>query len=182
MPRSASASVRPLYAVALKLLSSMPPVSVISHPDIPTPGLAAPVGLAPSSLLCAHPAAISANSPKTATNRASFVISPSSLPFSTNHTQAPFQADGPISLRTEQPVPEVAEARQDISAVVQLPVDRGGEDRDIRVFGLHLADSLGRGDDAHEPDRRRAAAPDPPVASIGSSTSTWRSATCGNFR
>src|SRR6266508_4699909 len=76
MPRSASASVRPLYAVALKLLSSMPPVSVISHPDIPTPGLAAPVGLAPSSLLCAHPAAISANSPKTATNRASFVISP----------------------------------------------------------------------------------------------------------
>src|SRR5512132_3013810 len=153
MPRSVSASVRPLYAVALKLLSSMPPVSVTSQPDIPTPGLAAPVGLAPSSLLFAHPAAISANSPKTATNRASFVNSPSSLPFPTNHTQAPSGRTGPISLRPEQPVPEVAEARQDISAVVQLPVDGGGEDGDVRVFGLHLVDPLGCGDDAHEPDR-----------------------------
>src|SRR6266545_457636 len=95
MPRSVSASVRPLYDVALKLLSSMPPVSVTSQPDIPTPGLAPPVGLAPSSLLSAHPAAISANNPKTATNRASFVISPLPFsPFSTNHTQVPNRADG----------------------------------------------------------------------------------------
>ena len=74
--------------------------------------------------------------------------------------------------------------------VVELAVERPGDDRDVGMFGGHPRDALGRGDHADERDRLRravaltcvtAAAPLPPVASIGSRISARRPSIGGSF-
>ena len=86
---------------------------------------------------------------------------------------------GARSVRAVEAVAEVSETGHDEPDVVQLPVERAGDDRDLGVIGLEPRDPFGGRDDADERDRggvrvrldvRVAALPDPPVASIGSST------------
>ena len=66
--------------------------------------------------------------------------------------------------------PGVAQAGQDVALLVELAVDGGGVDRDLRVLGVQGLDAFGGGDEADElhvsctpaflrkDDRRRAAA------------------------
>ena len=87
------------------------------------------------------------------------------------------------SLRAEQAVAGVAEAGHDVALLVEALVDRGGEDRHVRVDAVQLRDALGRGEQADELDLLGAALLEPliaataelPVASIGSTTITRRS-------
>ena len=57
-------------------------------------------------------------------------------------------------LRAEEPVAGVAEAGQDVPVLVQLAVERGGEDGDVGVRGVQAPDALGGGD--QEAEKRRA--------------------------
>src|SRR4029077_18057195 len=56
----------------------------------------------------------------------------------------------------EEPVSGVAEARQDVALVVQLPVEGRGEHRDVGVGGEHRLYAGGRGHKTEEPDPRSA--------------------------
>ena len=44
----------------------------------------------------------------------------------------------------EQPVPRIPQPRQDVAVLVQLAVERGGEDRHVGVVLEHVARALGR--------------------------------------
>src|SRR5512147_1597043 len=52
----------------------------------------------------------------------------------------------------EEAVAGVAEAGQDESLLVELAIECGGEDRNIRVRLGHRPDAFGRGHDGEEPD------------------------------
>src|SRR5207253_10307543 len=75
----------------------------------------------------------------------------------------------------EQPVPRIPQPRQDVAVLVQLAVERGGEDRHVGVVLEHVAHALGRRDETVEPDalgagvleRAHGAHGRAPVASIG---------------
>src|SRR2546430_11956148 len=58
--------------------------------------------------------------------------------------------------RPEQPVPRIAQSRQDVAVLVQLAVQRRGEDRDVGVVLQHAARAFGRRDEAEEADALRA--------------------------
>src|SRR5215204_190039 len=57
--------------------------------------------------------------------------------------------------RSEDPVPGIAEPRQDIAMIVQLAIDRGRIDGDIGMRSLERADALGTGHETDEADRAR---------------------------
>src|SRR3546814_1154500 len=59
-------------------------------------------------------------------------------------------------LRPEDAVAGVAQAGHDVALVVQLLVDRGGEDGDVGVGAAQLGDALRGGDQADEADLPRA--------------------------
>src|SRR5207248_6611785 len=65
-----------------------------------------------------------------------------------------------MSLGPVEPVAGVAEAGDDVAALVQLAVDGGGDDPHVRVFALQVLDPFGRGDQADERDRAGARALD----------------------
>ena len=48
-------------------------------------------------------------------------------------------------LRPVKPIAGVAQAGHDVAVVVQVVVDRGGHDGDVRVGRLERGDALGRG-------------------------------------
>src|SRR6266550_542180 len=52
----------------------------------------------------------------------------------------------------EQPIAPVCQPRQDVAVVVELAVERGGEDGDVGVGLEHAPHALGRGDEAEEAD------------------------------
>src|SRR5256884_4066985 len=52
----------------------------------------------------------------------------------------------------EQAIAGIPEPRQDVTVVVELAVERGGEDGDVGVGLEHATHALGRGDEAEEPD------------------------------
>src|SRR6185312_7143066 len=62
------------------------------------------------------------------------------------------------SARAEETVAGVAEAGEDISLVVELAIERGTEDRDIRVRAVHSLHTGGRGDETEEANPRCAGA------------------------
>src|SRR5687768_1025175 len=69
----------------------------------------------------------------------------------------------PVRVRSagpEEAVARVAEAGKDVALVVQLAVERGGEDGDVGVHLEHAGDALGRGHDAEEADAARAGLPE----------------------
>src|SRR5216110_1122494 len=82
----------------------------------------------------------------------------------------------------EQAIAGIPEPRQDVTVVVELAVERGGEDGDVGVGLEHATHALGRRDEAKEADALGAAclsaltasAAEPPVASMGSSTKKSR--------
>ena len=82
--------------------------------------------------------------------------------------------------RAVQSIAEIAETRHDVLLRVQLPIDDGRVDDDVRMLPLDERHAFGRGDDADDPDARAparasrssAATALPPVASIGSIIST----------
>src|SRR6267143_5421826 len=53
---------------------------------------------------------------------------------------------------TEQAIARVPEPRQDVAVVVELAVERGGEDGDVGVGFEHATHALGRRDEAEEAD------------------------------
>ncbi len=57
-----------------------------------------------------------------------------------------------IELSPKQPVPRVAESGQNVADVVQSAVNRGGEDRQRRIFFADARDAFRRGDEADEAD------------------------------
>ena len=63
-----------------------------------------------------------------------------------------------LSERSEQPIARVAEPGQDVALRVQLAVERGAVHDDVGVRAGEALDALGRRDEAHEPDARRAGA------------------------
>src|SRR5207247_10992744 len=77
----------------------------------------------------------------------------------------------------EQPVPRVPQPGEDIAVVVQLAVERRGEDGHVGVRPEHAPHPLGGRDQAEEADPLgarvlrafTASTAEPPVASIGSS-------------
>src|SRR5438270_384172 len=54
--------------------------------------------------------------------------------------------------RAEISVTGVAQARDDVTVIVQLRIDRRRDDRDVRMLALKLFDAGGAGDDANELD------------------------------
>src|SRR5256886_6133395 len=52
----------------------------------------------------------------------------------------------------EQPIARIPQPRQDVAAVVELAVERGGEDGDVGVGLEHAAHALGRRDETQEAD------------------------------
>ena len=81
---------------------------------------------------------------------------------------------------SEHAVARIAETRHDVAVVVEPLVDRAGNDPDRGMFRAHVLDAGRRGDDAEQRASRAprsantssAAAPECPVASIGSSAKT----------
>src|SRR5262245_39192030 len=59
-------------------------------------------------------------------------------------------------LGAEQPVAGVAQPRDDVAVVVEVGVDRRGDDRHVGMRGVHLLDALGRGEQADVAQRLRA--------------------------
>src|SRR5436190_13117985 len=95
---------------------------------------------------------------------------PSTVPSCTraSNDQRRRNRDGPVTLRdavpgppalprAEQPVARVAQAGQDEAVPVELPVDRGGVDGDVRVVGGESLEADRRGDDREQADAARAA-------------------------
>src|SRR4029453_7670538 len=58
-------------------------------------------------------------------------------------------------LSAEYTVARVAQPRHDVAVIVQLPVDRRGGDRELRVRLLERPDALRTGDETDETDRAR---------------------------
>src|SRR5688500_9870536 len=56
------------------------------------------------------------------------------------------------SASAEEAVARVAEAGSDVPVLVQLPVERRGENLHVRVLVQHLADPFGRRHQTHEAD------------------------------
>src|SRR5437899_6719012 len=54
--------------------------------------------------------------------------------------------------RAEQASAGIAGTGQDVAVVIELAVERGGEDGDVGVGLEHATHALGRGDEAEEPD------------------------------
>src|SRR5712672_3141721 len=59
------------------------------------------------------------------------------------------------SLGAEDTVTGIAQPRHDVAMLVELPIDRGGIYRDVRMRGLERGDPLRRRDEAHEADAAR---------------------------
>src|SRR4051794_34536148 len=56
-------------------------------------------------------------------------------------------------LRAIKAVTRIPQARDDVAAVVELAVDRGGVDHDVRMLSMEALDSLRRRDEADQVDR-----------------------------
>ena len=92
--------------------------------------------------------------------------------------------------RSVQPVAGVTEAGNDERVLVQLRIERGGEDARVGGGFPHPLDAFGRGDEAQRGDRAGAAprsmsqavAREPPVASIGSTMYACRPARSSGSR
>src|SRR6266508_2774863 len=128
MPNSVSASVRPLYAVALKLLSSTPPTSVTSQASVPSPilGLALPP---PDGVSSAHAAARSASTPTSAASiRTRLRMVPPSAPSPTGFGALYAAAPGRIA---RQSAPAVKDLRLSQLALVAStdPADQASVSR-----------------------------------------------------
>src|SRR2546430_14214838 len=52
----------------------------------------------------------------------------------------------------EEAIARIPQSRQDVAAVVELAVERGGEDGDVGVGLEHAAHALGRRDETQEAD------------------------------
>ena len=55
-------------------------------------------------------------------------------------------------LRSEKPIPRIAQARQDIAGLVELSIDGGRVDDNVRVGSREDSDALGRGDETKKLD------------------------------
>src|SRR4051794_13286666 len=64
--------------------------------------------------------------------------------------------------RAEQPVAGIAKAGQDVAVLVELAVERGGEDMHLGMRLEHQPHPLGGGHDREEPDPPRSRAPERP--------------------
>src|SRR2546429_8675629 len=58
--------------------------------------------------------------------------------------------------RPEQPVTRIPQPRQDVAVLVQLAVQRRGEDRHVGMVFEHAARALGRRHETEKPDALRA--------------------------
>src|SRR5438445_12645576 len=85
----------------------------------------------------------------------------SHLPYMTNYvinyeSDVKCQSARRALARPEQPVPRIPQPREDVAVLVQLAVERRGEDRHVGVVLEHAARALGRRHETEKPDALRA--------------------------